>query len=124
MDQIIDNYPRVPKVEKAPSNDNYKQNLYLFPAVKANDYLPVLKVFAKLGSGFDCASKGEMEKVLSIGVEPERIIYANPTKDPTHIQYAAENGIYLMTFDSETELYKIKNICPQAKFVIVSCCLN
>lgn len=65
-----------------------------------------------------------MEKVLSIGVEPERIIYANPTKDPTHIQYAAENGIELMTFDGETELYKIKNIYPQAKYVIVLCFLN
>lgn len=75
----------------------------------------MLKTLAALGTGFDCASKSEIQKVLAVGVEPERIIYANPTKDAAYIKYAAENGVDLMTFDSEEELYKTKQIFPKAR---------
>lgn len=75
----------------------------------------MLKTLAALGIGFDCASKQEIQKILALGVEPERIIYANPTKDPVYIKYAADNGVNLMTFDSEEELYKTKQIFPQAR---------
>uniref|UniRef100_A0A8D8U949 ornithine decarboxylase n=1 Tax=Cacopsylla melanoneura TaxID=428564 RepID=A0A8D8U949_9HEMI len=87
-------------------------------AVKCNDSQMVLEVLAALGTGFDCASKGEINKVLSLGVDPSRIIYANPAKPISHIRYASEYGIDTMTFDNEMELQKVKQFHPNAQLVI------
>jgi len=89
-----------------------------FYAVKCNDDLTVLELLAALGTGFDCASKAEMQRVLSLGVEPSRIIYAHPCKPNSHLKAAAKNNIDLMTFDNETELYKVKAVFPQARLVL------
>ena len=58
--------------------------------------------------------KGEIQKILDLDVEASRIVYANPCKQNSHIKYAVDNGVNLMTFDNEYELYKIKNIHPSA----------
>lgn len=84
-------------------------------AVKCNDNEVVLATLAALGTSFDCASKGEISKILSLGVHPERIIFANPTKPKSHIRYASIVGVKTMTFDCDLELVKIKAICPDAK---------
>lgn len=93
-------------------------NKRYFTAVKANAHPLVIKVLSKLGAGYDCASKGEIEKVLSLGVEPDKIIFANPAKFPSHIEYAKKHCVDLMTFDSAMELYKTKNIYPNARYVL------
>ena len=84
-------------------------------AVKCNDNEIVLATLAALGTGFDCASKGEVNKILALGVNPERIIFANPTKPNSHIRHAAAANVTTMTFDCDIELQKIKLYCPQAK---------
>ncbi|XP_035213018.1 ornithine decarboxylase-like [Stegodyphus dumicola] len=89
-----------------------------FYAVKCNEAPAVLHLLAALGTGFDCASKAEIESVLSIGVESSRIIYANPCKTSAYIKYAASVGVDLMTFDNEMELPKVKVRHPNAKLVI------
>lgn len=89
-----------------------------FYAVKCNDDFAVLKMLADLGASFDCASKGEIQKVLNQGVSTSRIIYANPCKQSSFLRYAAKHNVSLMTFDNEAELYKIKDIYPSAKLVI------
>ena len=63
---------------------------------------------AKLGNGFDCASKTEIDLALKTGVDPARIIYAQPCKTKSYLRYAASVGIKQMTFDNADELYKIK----------------
>ena len=73
---------------------------------------------AKLGTGFDCASQAEIELVLSLGVDPSRIIYAQPCKTKSYIRYAAKEGVKLMTFDNADELYKIKAFFPGAELVL------
>jgi ornithine decarboxylase len=78
----------------------------------------MIKTLASLGCNFDCASKGELELVLGLGVQPERIIYANPCKQISGLNYAREHGVNLMTFDSAGELEKIKKFFPDAKLVI------
>lgn len=83
--------------------------------MKCNDSLSVLEVLNAMNVNFDCASKGEIAKVLSMGVHPERIIFANPAKPASHIRYAAAAGITTMTFDNETELHKIKKLYPDAR---------
>lgn len=87
-------------------------------AVKCNDSLTVLEVLAALGTGFDCASKVEINKVLGIGVDSSRIIFANPAKPASHIRHAAAVGVDTMTVDNESELHKIKKLHPGAKIVI------
>uniref|UniRef100_A0A2M3Z137 Putative ornithine decarboxylase n=1 Tax=Anopheles braziliensis TaxID=58242 RepID=A0A2M3Z137_9DIPT len=87
-------------------------------AVKCNDNEVVCGTLAALGASFDCASKGEIAKILGLGVAPERIIFANPMKPTSHLRYANSNGVKTMTYDSDTELHKIKQYCPDAKLVI------
>lgn len=89
-----------------------------FYAVKCNDDAGVLHTLAKLGTGFDCASKNEIQKVLAMKVPKGRIIYANPCKPSSHIKYAAKHKVARMTFDNETELHKIKNLYPAAELVL------
>lgn len=89
-----------------------------FYAVKCNDNPMVLEILAALGIGFDCASKAEIQKVLQIGVDPSRIIYAHPCKPVSHLRVASKFNVPLMTFDNETELYKIKAYYPEAQLVI------
>lgn len=59
----------------------------------------------------------EINKILELGVDPSRIIFANPAKPASHIRHAAALGVDTMTFDNETELHKIKSLYPAAKYV-------
>lgn len=86
-----------------------------FYAVKCNDNINVIKALASVGCSFDCASMSEIEKVLSLNIDAERIIFANPTKPANHIEYAKQYNIRFITFDNEDEIYKIRKIHPDAK---------
>jgi len=87
-------------------------------AVKCNEDPGVLGTLAELGTGFDCASKAEIQKILAMKVPADRIIYANPCKQASHIKYAAKHSVARMTFDNEVELQKIKKIYPEAELVL------
>jgi ornithine decarboxylase len=87
-------------------------------AVKSNPDINIVRALAQLGCGFDCASKSEIEEVLSIGVTPDRIIFANPCKGPDHIKYAKDNGVDMMTFDNREEIEKIHQLFPNARMVL------
>ncbi|KAF3906327.1 hypothetical protein ABW20_dc0103644 [Dactylellina cionopaga] len=89
-----------------------------FYAVKCNPDPQVLRLLANLGCGFDCASKKEMETVLSMGVSPNRIIYAHPCKTASFIRYASKEGVEHMTFDNAEELYKCQRYFPSARLLL------
>uniref|UniRef100_A0A672YKF8 ornithine decarboxylase n=1 Tax=Sphaeramia orbicularis TaxID=375764 RepID=A0A672YKF8_9TELE len=89
-----------------------------FYAVKCNSTPAVIRMLSTLGTGFDCASKGEIELVLSLGVTPEKIIFAHTTKPQSHIKYASTRGVDMMTFDCEEELLKISACHTRAKLVL------
>ncbi|KAJ2105246.1 Ornithine decarboxylase [Coemansia sp. RSA 922] len=89
-----------------------------FFAVKCNPDALVIKLLARLGAGFDCASKGELTQVLSEGVSASNIIYAHPCKPASHLRYAAAQGVELMTFDNADELEKISELHQGAKAVL------
>ncbi|KAK7283438.1 hypothetical protein RIF29_12954 [Crotalaria pallida] len=89
-----------------------------FYAVKCNPNTSLLGSLSALGSGFDCASRAEIESVLSLGVSPDRIIYANPCKSESHIKYAASVGVNVTTFDSRDEIQKIKKWHPTCELLI------
>lgn len=73
---------------------------------------------AALGTNFDCASQAEIESILSLGVSPDRIIFANPCKAESHIKYAASVGVNLTTFDSIDELKKMQKCHPKCDLII------
>lgn len=87
-------------------------------AVKCNPNLVIIKLLGILGCNFDCASKQEITQVLHSGVDPDRIIFANPCKASTQIKYARQEDIDILTFDSVSELYKIKLYHPKANLLV------
>lgn len=89
-----------------------------FYAVKCNSEPGVLKLLNAMGTGFDCASKGEVEMMLKMGVHPSRIIFAHPTKRASDIRYAREHGVAFTTFDTVSELHKIAALNPEFKCVL------
>jgi ornithine decarboxylase len=90
-----------------------------FYAVKCNDNEFVLKTLIGLGAGFDCASKGEMKKIVKeMGVHPNNVIFANPAKQASHIRAAREMKVNTMTFDNKSELHKIKVLHPEARLLL------
>ncbi|XP_047141721.1 antizyme inhibitor 2 isoform X1 [Hydra vulgaris] len=105
-------------IEKHLLFQNLLPRIKPFFAVKSNPNHLVIALLARLGVNFDCASKCEIETVLDMDVDPERIIFANPCKQESHVKYAREKNVRKMTFDSEGELYKIKENFPGAELVI------
>lgn len=89
-----------------------------FYAVKCNPDIEVLRLLASLGCNFDCASKGEIDAVLSLGVNPNRIVYANPCKVGSFLRFAEKNEVNLTTFDNSDELYKIAKFHPNCKLLL------
>jgi len=89
-----------------------------FYAVKCNGDQKLLDMLAALGTGFDCASKNEIETVLRMGVDPSRIIYAQPCKTNSYVRYVANHGVRQMTFDNPDELRKIARLFPDAELYL------
>ena len=79
-------------------------------AVKANSNLGVLNVLAKLGSGFDIVSIGELERVIAAGGKPERCVFSGVSKTKTEIQRALELGIYCFNVESAAELDRVESV--------------
>ncbi|MCK4709815.1 MAG: diaminopimelate decarboxylase, partial [Gammaproteobacteria bacterium] len=73
-------------------------------AVKANSNLAVLNVLARLGSGFDIVSGGELERVLAAGGDASKIVFSGVGKSPKEMKRALEVGIYCFNVESEDEL--------------------
>ena len=78
-------------------------------AVKANSNLGVLNGLAKLGSGFDIVSIGELERVIAAGGKPGRCVFSGVSKTKTEIQRALELGIYCFNVESAAELDSVES---------------
>lgn len=82
-------------------------------AVKANSNLAVLNVLARLGSGFDIVSVGELERVLAAGGEPGKVVFSGVAKRIDEIQRALQVGIHCFNVESEAELLRINHVAAQ-----------
>jgi diaminopimelate decarboxylase len=89
-------------------------------AVKCNPDREILKTLALMGVNFDCASRPEIEAVMSLGVSTDRIIYSNPCKQKSHLSFARDVGVNLSVFDDVAELYKFKECHPRCKLLVCS----
>lgn len=56
--------------------------------------------------------------MLALGVDPSRIIYAQPCKTKSYMRYASQQGVKQMTFDNADELYKTKALYPDAELFL------
>jgi ornithine decarboxylase len=86
-------------------------------AVKCNPNPVICQLLSLLGVGFDVASKNEINLVKD-HVNIEKVIYANPYKESSSIQYARSMDVDTSVFDSEDELYKMKIYHPKSKLLM------
>ena len=82
-------------------------------AVKANSSLAVLQVLARMGSGFDIVSEGELERVLRAGGEPSRIVFSGVGKRAAEMRRALEAGIRCFNVESEAELVRLEAVAAE-----------
>ena len=82
-------------------------------AVKANSNLAVLNLMARLGSGFDIVSAGELERVLRAGGAPDKTVFSGVGKRAHEIRRALEVGIKCFNVESEPELLRVNEIAAR-----------
>ena len=73
-------------------------------AVKANGNLSILNMLAKLGAGFDIVSQGELERVMTAGGDPKKVVFSGVGKTNAEIRHALRVGIHSFNIESEAEL--------------------
>ncbi|MBM7456240.1 diaminopimelate decarboxylase [Oceanisphaera litoralis] len=79
-------------------------------AVKANSNLAVLNVLARMGSGFDIVSKGELCRVLAAGGDAGKVVFSGVGKRVDEIRFALEQNIFCFNVESVAELARINQI--------------
>lgn len=82
-------------------------------AVKANANLAVLNLLARLGSGFDIVSVGELERVLAAGADPARVVFSGVGKRADEMRRALEVGIRCFNVESEPELERLNAVAGE-----------
>ena len=82
-------------------------------AVKANSNLGLLNVLARLGSGFDIVSVGELERVLKAGGEPGKIVFSGVGKTVAEMRRALEVGIRCFNVESNAELDRLNSVASE-----------
>ncbi|HEV2685345.1 MAG TPA: diaminopimelate decarboxylase, partial [Actinomycetota bacterium] len=79
-------------------------------ALKANPNLAVLDVFARLGSGFDVVSGGELARVAAAGGDVRKVVFSGVGKSDAELRQALELGIHCFNVESESELRHLDRI--------------
>jgi ornithine decarboxylase len=90
----------------------------VYYAVKANPAVQVLTLLRDKGANFDIASIYELEKVLSLGISPERCSYGNTIKKSRDIRTFYEKGVRMFATDSEADLRNIAKAAPGSKIYV------
>jgi len=82
-------------------------------AVKANSNLGVLNVLARLGSGFDIVSIGELERVLAAGGDPSKVVFSGVGKTDAEMRRALQLQIKCFNVESEPELLRLNQVAAE-----------
>lgn len=86
-------------------------------AVKANSNLAVLSELAKLGSGFDIVSAGELRRVLQAGGDPSKVVFSGVAKSCDEIKFALQQQVRCINVESAAELQRIQDVAEQLEVV-------
>src|SRR5436190_4464273 len=84
-------------------------------AMKANSNAAIMRTLARLGSGFDVVSEGELRRVMAAGGDPEKCVFAGVGKTEREIGFALSEDIYAFNVESEPELARINNVAARMK---------
>ncbi|MFH1107303.1 MAG: type III PLP-dependent enzyme [Candidatus Micrarchaeota archaeon] len=87
-------------------------------SVKANSHKGVLNALRDEGSSFDVASFGEIQSLLSIGVDATRMVFANPVKMSEDIIRAYNVGVDAFMFDNDAEIKKLARHAPDSDVLL------
>lgn len=79
-------------------------------AVKANSNLAILNLMARMGSGFDIVSVGELMRVIKAGGDPKKIVFSGVGKTEVEICAALQANILCFNVESISELYRINKV--------------
>ncbi len=79
-------------------------------SVKANSNIAILNLLARLGSGFDIVSVGELERVLKAGGDPKKVVFSGVGKRADEMQRALEVGIRCFNVESAAELERLNDV--------------
>ena len=90
-----------------------ERNHLLCYAVKANPSLAILDLFARLGSGFDIVSGGELRRVLKVGGDPQKIVFSGVGKSSDEIRAALSANIFCFNVESAAELRILNQIAKE-----------
>lgn len=82
-------------------------------AVKANSNIAILNLLARLGSGFDIVSLGELERVITAGGDPKKIVFSGVGKREDEILAALKLGIRCFNIEVSDELDRINRLAGQ-----------
>ena len=82
-------------------------------AVKANSTLGVLSLLARLGSGFDIVSGGELERVLRAGGDAGKVVFSGVGKSADEMRQALKAGILCFNVESQAELEQLNNVAGE-----------
>ena len=82
-------------------------------AVKSNSNIALLNVMAKLGSGFDIVSQGELERVLAAGGDASKVVFSGVAKSHSEIARALEVGVRCFNVESIPELHRINEVAGE-----------
>ncbi|MGX2966700.1 diaminopimelate decarboxylase [Ursidibacter sp. B-7004-1] len=95
-------------------NDAFGEHPHLICfAVKSNSNIALLNVMARLGSGFDIVSQGELERVLAAGGDANKVVFSGVAKSHQEIARALEVGIRCFNIESIPELKRINDVAGQ-----------
>ncbi|MDQ2962866.1 MAG: diaminopimelate decarboxylase [Pseudomonadota bacterium] len=83
-------------------------------ALKANSNLAVLDVFARLGSGFDVVSGGELARVIAAGGDPRKVVFSGVGKTDDELSQGLELGIFCFNVESASELEHLNRIARRS----------
>ena len=82
-------------------------------AVKANSNLAVLRLFARLGAGFDIVSGGELMRVLEAGGDPQKVVFSGLGKTVAEMNLALVANIKCFNIESEPELERLNDVAAR-----------
>jgi diaminopimelate decarboxylase len=82
-------------------------------AVKACSSIAIIDLFARLGSGFDIVSGGELERVLAAGGDPGKTVFSGVGKSAAEMRRALEVGIRCFNIESEGELERLAGVAAE-----------
>lgn len=111
-------------IDTATANQQLEDLISVFPyaslyyAVKANPAVEILTILRDKDINFDIASVYELDRVLSLGITPERISFGNTIKKSRDVRYFYEKGVRMYATDSEADIRNIAKAAPGSRIYV------